>query len=236
MGSEASLESDEVEDISSVKSEVDTPVSIDNLGYMALFWIYILFQAVFGVLKYGPYSDNCEIFSDDFDVNCPTFILYPIQLGIYTILIIGTVACKCKQKRSIWEEMCPDKCCSCDQLLFPIVILIFMGFCQLFIGIFYQHYYFFQLFIDMFGYTLWFLYAPIFAEALKTCSNKFLTSNKTRKYYMTHFCFIFITFFAIIWLLITMFGEDFQFDIFLEPLFAHKHDLYCRLALHHHQF
>eukprot|EP01084_Bolivina_argentea_P125233 221902_1 len=201
-----------------VENEINNDIDNDHITtndfecrQVGILWAFLVAQAGFGVIKYGPlvsenYGDNnCSIYSELFSTQCDWRWIYLAQCILYVLFMVAF--CRGPNYRFVVAKQIKKP----DVLLFPFVILGIMGFVEFVYTIIYfdKHHGWFiaQLITDVCGYALFYSYAPILGKLPHFCD------KIERRTLMAHIMFAFIAAFAIIWLSIAMFVNDFVFQI-----------------------
>ena len=181
---------------------------IQNPGQMAILWCFVLFQAIYGFLKYGPlFPSNkiCAILTPEFSPDCNVYWIFPAQFATYFILFCLFFICTCdcykkqKKKNDNLNDLRPaifEQIKHWDKLRFPLLIIILLGVSELSFIIFapniHRFWYLWQFGIDMFGYSLWFIYSVVAGKLVSLackCSKINLNENKNTNMLLSHIIF-----------------------------------------------
>eukprot|EP01084_Bolivina_argentea_P230963 389626_1 len=200
-----------------------------NWVYMSLYWLFFSGELFFIVVKYGPYHDNTpnSCFTFDIDPKCPRFHFYIAQIIFYLCILLLLVFVPIPQKLTCDKEYyvkplareITDRYTHCNQLLFPLVILLFFIVFEVAIVVSKStSWYIIQILIDAIGYFIWFIFvfAPSTVLHELRCylfnGNSNNLDNKEIKILACHIPFAIVVFFDFLWVLYAIFDEDFNFE------------------------
>ena len=203
-----------------------------NWVYMSLYWIFFGFELFFIGMKYGPYHDRIKgsCYTFDIEPHCPQFKWYWFQFIFYIIWILLLFIlpiplwpyrqdCDCHVIQPLGNQM-KNRYLHCNQLLFPLIILFCLIIIETAIAITKTAaWYIIQILIDAFGYVIWFIFVFVPPTIIRQFRHYFFKNNafdlneKEIKMLRMHVPFMLIVLCDFLWVLYSIFDEDFNFEV-----------------------